>query len=68
MPKKLRTSVPKPRANPLGTRRNPKGFLPGPRVQRPKNNTRVYTKAALQSDPMQFTEVGFGNTGLTGES
>lgn len=57
-----------PRNNPLGTRRNPKGFVTGPRVPRPKQQTRIYNKAVAQQDPSMFTNVGFGNTGMTGES
>ena len=67
-PSKISTKVPTPRANPLGARRNPRGFLPGPRPQRPKQNTRVYTKQTLQEDPSQFTNLGFGsNLNITGD-
>jgi len=70
MTKKVRTpKVPVPRSNHLGTRRNPKGFGAMPRAPRPKStNSRVYTKAVLRQDPSEFTDFGFGNTGLTGES
>lgn len=34
-------------------------------AKRPKD-TRLYKKSVLR-DPMEFTNIGFGNTGMTGE-
>ena len=61
--------VPVPRANPLGRRRQVAGFVRTPQLPRPKPlKTRMYPKTAQNADPMQYTGIGFGNTGLTGES
>jgi hypothetical protein len=35
---------------------------------RPAKAPRIYTKAALRQDPMQFGSIGFGNTGLESPS
>lgn len=51
---KRSTSVPMPK---LKGQTNPKKL---------KDN-RIYKKSVLQQDPSQFTNVGFGNTGMTGE-
>lgn len=61
--------VPVPRANPLGTHRQPAGFPHSPSAPRIKPiKTRMYKKDALQEDPMAFANIGFGRTGETGES
>jgi hypothetical protein len=60
--------IPVPRQNPRGSHAGPKGF---PHVTPPRLKplqTRVYTKAAARQDPMEFTGLGFGDTGMTGES
>lgn len=62
---KLRsTKIRLPKDNPLGKTRTKPGFLGAPTSIKPKS----YAKAALNSDPFAYTNVGFGNTGLTGES
>jgi hypothetical protein len=56
-PKKISTTVPKPRASGLGLFVKPSA---PPRV----SVKRTYTKEAARSDPSEFTSFGFGNTGV----
>lgn len=64
--KKLGIKVAAPRAKPKGSSlfpamRPPQN--PGKRIKK-----KIYTKGILNQDPSDFFNIGFGNTGLTGES
>lgn len=62
--------VPTPRANPMGRQRPPLG-LPHVAVPRVKKQTRDYQKIKPINDPAADASgmgVGFGATGMTGES
>lgn len=71
-PLRISGSAPKPSALVPLARKHPIGAGPFPqplqRPKLPKIKNRIYTKSVLQDDPMQFTNSGFGDTGLTGES
>lgn len=62
--KKLGIKVSAPRAKPADAGKFP--HVSKPRLK--PLQTRIYTKQTARKDPMEFTGIGFGNTGLTGES
>jgi len=55
-PKKVSTTVPKPRASGLSLFVKPSAPA--------RATKRTYTKEAARSDPSEFTSFGFGNTGV----
>lgn len=65
--KKGGTKVTVPRENPTGAVPRVKGFQVVRQPRLKPLNTSNYQKAALQ-DPTQFSTIGFGQTGKTGES
>jgi len=61
---KVSTKMPGPRKRPSGASKFVRAEMP----RQPGIKTNVYTKEALRSDPSNFFDFGFGDTGLTGES
>lgn len=42
--------------------------IPAPKAKFGQAQRRIYTKNALNEDPMAFGNISYGQTGLTGES